>query len=216
MASHSAQSASPTASQGGEIVAGRGIEAVASAYTAHQNVKMAREHRRFLAGQSSTADSRRMKDLKRAGLNPLLVGQYGGAQTPVSAAPQITNPLEGTGDTASAYTTYRLQERIANAQIRKTNSETTGQSIKNVKDAKYTPVHEKVGVIVNEAVKDATSAYKTAIGRSKSRKATTKYDKLKHKGTKKAFKALKAKLKSGKITRKQYNKAHKQILEISK
>jgi len=68
-----------------------------------ENTKLAREQMRFQERMSNTAYQRAMSDMRKAGLNPLLAYQKGGASTPSGAAPNIRNPMEGAATTAANY-----------------------------------------------------------------------------------------------------------------
>lgn len=51
----------------------------------------AKDQMSFQQGMSDTAHQREVKDLKAAGLNPILSAKYGGASTPVGAGYQVPN-----------------------------------------------------------------------------------------------------------------------------
>lgn len=60
-----------------------------SAYQNYEQKKAAGKQMEFQGLMSSTAYSRAMKDMERAGLNPILAGKLGGASTPGGAMPMI-------------------------------------------------------------------------------------------------------------------------------
>lgn len=67
-------------------------------YQADQNVSMQRETNAMQIDLANNAVQRRQEDLAKAGINPLLAGSQGGAQTPTLQAPQ----LSGLGEAAKA------------------------------------------------------------------------------------------------------------------
>lgn len=71
-------------SAGAGAVLGAGITGLSSIYSA-------KKQRDFQERMSDTAHQREMADLRKAGLNPILSGKYGGASSPTGAGFQIPN-----------------------------------------------------------------------------------------------------------------------------
>lgn len=78
--------------------------------TNEQNKRMAREQMAFQERMSSTAHQREVKDLREAGLNPILSAKYGGSSSPSGAMATMENVL-GEG-VASAIEARRLKKEI--------------------------------------------------------------------------------------------------------
>lgn len=76
---------------------GSAIGGVASAYGAYRtneaNIAQSREQMSFQERMSSTAYQRAMQDMKKAGLNPMLAYQRGGASTPAGAKAELQDVL---------------------------------------------------------------------------------------------------------------------------
>ncbi|AXL15588.1 DNA pilot protein [Microviridae sp.] len=100
--------------------------------------KMAREQMAFQERMSNTAYQRSMADMRKAGLNPMLAYQKGGASTPSGAQPNIKNPLEGAPQAASAYVaaktaTANIKNIEANTALQKTQALTEAEKAAQVR-----------------------------------------------------------------------------------
>lgn len=87
--------------------------------TNRSNARQARANRDFQERMSNTSYQRAVKDMKTAGINPMLAAKVGGASTPAGAVAQVA-------DYGQAYSEGRkvdLQRELNKSQVKATNEQ---------------------------------------------------------------------------------------------
>lgn len=112
-----------------------------------QNIALSREQMKFQEQMANTAHQREVKDLRAAGLNPILSAGGQGASAPTGAMAQVQNTLEGASSSALQLAAIRKDLKMTDSQ---TNlNEIQGQvaqqqKIATANSAKKTATEEKI------------------------------------------------------------------------
>jgi hypothetical protein len=118
------------------VLAGAAISAASNWWgqrSANQkNLQIAREQMRFQERMSNTAYQRAMADMRKAGLNPMLAYQRGGASSPAGASAQMQSETSGAVSTALAARRLHADLKIAENQARKVEAEGDSQVMSNL------------------------------------------------------------------------------------
>lgn len=132
-----------------------------SLYEGYQNRREAKKNRKFQKSMSNTAHQREMADLKKAGLNPLLTGKYGGSSTPSGAMGQTRNPMEGLPQASSAMSALKQSKGLVQAQILNQNSATAVNNANALKiKAETESISQTRQPQINKILQDITSSKK--------------------------------------------------------
>lgn len=88
-----------------------------------QNIQLSRDQMAFQERMRNTAYQAAMKDMRLAGLNPILAYQQGGASSPGGAAIPVVNEMTDMANSARSATGKFLEAKMLNAQIDKAKAE---------------------------------------------------------------------------------------------
>ena len=226
MPAPAAAAAAPLISPGMGALIGGGLSFLGSGISSAFGLREARKNRAFQERMSSTAIQRMVADMKKAGINPILAGKYGGSSTPGGAMGQVGNPFESAPQVASARGQLKLQNRLQSQQIENLKAEeqrlhsatdllkkqVKGQENKNTKEGTFIPVYKTVGETINHVVqpnsakrmiknvKEIISGHKSG-RKSQATRSNAVITRENYK--QKAIRLLKAKHSRGEITRQQ-------------
>lgn len=108
----------------GSLIAG-GLNYAGNRSVNKANREIAREQMAFQERMSSTAYQRAMKDMREAGLNPILAHSQGGATTPAGASIPSQNELSGVSNSAIEVARSRAEIKNMKAMENKIKSDTS-------------------------------------------------------------------------------------------
>lgn len=138
--------------QAAAITAGANL--AGSLYQQRQARKRANEQMAFQADMSNTAYQRAVKDMRKAGINPIMASKLGGASTP-SGAMAPTPDFGSIGTKAMNAYQQGQQLKLTNAQVDNTVSQTELNSAKKFFEETKTKNQELQNSILEKNIKKA-------------------------------------------------------------
>lgn len=107
----------------GSALTGGAIDYFSAKDTNKKAKKLAREQMSFQERMSNTSYQRAVKDMRAAGINPMLAYMQGGASTPSGAQPSLTAPkLSEHSAKALGAVTQMQQRKLQNENIKEQNN----------------------------------------------------------------------------------------------
>lgn len=145
----------------GVTIGGGLIDAVGGLFGNSSSSREAMKNRRFQRYMSEHAHQNEVRDLKKAGLNPMLSGMGGsGAATPSGATASQSNPFDGVANSARDLGTKMMQSKMNQAQIDNMHQEnerlkeqTRQLQISNAQQSILTPAYIEAGKAVDSGIK---------------------------------------------------------------
>ena len=117
------------------LIAG-GADLLGGLFSAKSQRKSAQRQMAFQERMSNTAYQRAMADMKKAGINPIMVSKLGGASTPTGAMAPVPD-FGNIGSKAMQAMSTAKQMQLTDAQVANTESQTgVNKSVKRLNSAK--------------------------------------------------------------------------------
>jgi len=125
---------------------GTGLEVGGGMMNNAASAKAAKDQMKFQEKMSSTAHQREVKDLRAAGLNPILSATGGnGASSPSGAMPNLQNAAKGVGEAARRMTLIKaeLDNLKEDTGVKRTTQESNTESAKLMREQTRTAIKQQ-------------------------------------------------------------------------